>query len=141
MLIDMYSVDVFLSHVFFLIYYNFIFFYLLILVQLKNVLKQVRESSPLPPSRNITTNPLINNVSVKATVVRTDNVEYSFEILKTSRPFNVDCSTKESYLSPDNFQLIFNMNINDFQKLPKWKKDMLKKKVGLFQIVSDKQLQ
>jgi hypothetical protein len=57
---------------------------------------------------------------------------YSVEILKDNAPSDVDLKNKELYLNINDFKLFFKMDIIAFNKLPQWKKDMLKKNVGLF---------
>jgi hypothetical protein len=57
---------------------------------------------------------------------------YTAEILRNNVPLDVDLKNKELYLSIDNFKVVFNMDIISFNKLPQWKRDMLKKDVGLF---------
>ncbi len=47
-------------------------------------------------------------------------------------PEGVDASQREIYLSRDEFMSAFEMDIESFNKLPKWKRVTLKKKVGLF---------
>ncbi|XP_053327026.1 villin-1 [Spea bombifrons] len=47
-------------------------------------------------------------------------------------PADVDPSRKEDYLSSQEFQSIFQMSPGEFQALPEWKKQNLKKAKGLF---------
>jgi len=58
----------------------------------------------------------------------------SYEFLKAGKdyPVNLDTNKKEAYLTDSDFVQIFKMNRVDFDKLPKWKKDKVKKDVGLF---------
>ena len=44
----------------------------------------------------------------------------------------VDAAKVELYLNPSGFIAAFNLCRDDFILLPKWKRDMLKKQVGLF---------
>ncbi|KAG2683507.1 hypothetical protein I3760_10G033100 [Carya illinoinensis] len=44
----------------------------------------------------------------------------------------IDLKRREAYLSDEEFQTIFGMTKGAFSKLPKWKRDMQKKKVDLF---------
>ncbi|XVF75781.1 hypothetical protein PTKIN_Ptkin13bG0214500 [Pterospermum kingtungense] len=44
----------------------------------------------------------------------------------------IDFKRREAYLSDEEFQTVFGMAKEAFYKLPKWKQDMLKKKVDLF---------
>jgi len=45
---------------------------------------------------------------------------------------NLDVSKKEMYLNDNEFKASFNMDYPAFTKLPLWKQQELKKKVGLF---------
>ncbi|PPD94035.1 hypothetical protein GOBAR_DD08947 [Gossypium barbadense] len=44
----------------------------------------------------------------------------------------IDLKRREAYLSDNEFQTVFGMEKEAFYKLPKWKQDLKKKKVGLF---------
>lgn len=44
----------------------------------------------------------------------------------------IDVANKELYLAEPDFQASFDMNQEKYCKLPKWRKVLLKKKVGLF---------
>ncbi|KAG8648905.1 hypothetical protein MANES_08G051200v8 [Manihot esculenta] len=44
----------------------------------------------------------------------------------------IDFKRREAYLSEDEFQTVFGMKKEAFYKMPKWKQDMLKRKVDLF---------
>ncbi|XP_058723957.1 villin-3-like [Vicia villosa] len=60
---------------------------------------------------------------------------FSYDQLKTTSGKNVpgiDLERREAYLSDEEFQTVFGMAKEAFYKLPKWKKDMLKKKFELF---------
>jgi len=57
---------------------------------------------------------------------------YSFADLKSGNATEVDDRRKETYLSPEEFQNVFGMTIEEFSSLPKWKQSNAKKKVGLF---------
>jgi hypothetical protein len=48
------------------------------------------------------------------------------------RPSDVDPSMKEAYLSDEDFLRLFEMNILDFARLPKWKQQALKKAQKLY---------
>jgi hypothetical protein len=43
-----------------------------------------------------------------------------------------DVAHKEAYLSPEDFEKIFNMTKDEFDKLAKWKREKAKKAAGLF---------
>ncbi len=60
--------------------------------------------------------------------------KYSLEVLtnKESRPDDVDPKRKELYLSEEDFQTNFSMSIAEWEKLPQWKRNNLKKDKGLF---------
>ncbi|XP_043224020.1 advillin-like [Amphibalanus amphitrite] len=47
-------------------------------------------------------------------------------------PRDVDPAVKERYLSPAEFRDVFGMTLESFSALPGWKRQQLKKKVGLF---------
>ncbi|XVF07215.1 hypothetical protein REPUB_Repub06bG0119400 [Reevesia pubescens] len=60
---------------------------------------------------------------------------FSYEQLKakSENPVTgIDFKRREAYLSDEEFQTVFRMEKEAFYKLPKWKQDMLKKKVDLF---------
>ncbi|XP_019434149.1 PREDICTED: villin-3-like isoform X2 [Lupinus angustifolius] len=59
----------------------------------------------------------------------------SYEQLNTksgSVVLGIDLKRRETYLSDEEFETIFKMTKEAFTKLPRWKQDMLKKKVELF---------
>ena len=59
----------------------------------------------------------------------------SYAVLSSSEcpgPDSVDPARKEDYLSDAEFIKVFDMNRDDFESLPNWKKQNLKKKVNLF---------
>jgi len=58
---------------------------------------------------------------------------FSVDALR-EKPFppQVDSTQREKYLSVQDFQTIFAMDRDSFDKLPKWKRVSLKKKAGLF---------
>jgi hypothetical protein len=60
--------------------------------------------------------------------------KYTYEELKEagSRPKDVDPTMKEAYLSEADFKTVFEMDLPAFTKLPKWKKQNLKKAKELF---------
>ncbi|GMI63366.1 villin 2 [Hibiscus trionum] len=60
---------------------------------------------------------------------------FSYEQLKakSENPVTgIDFKRREAYLSDEEFKTVFGMEKEAFYKLPKWKQDMLKKKVDLF---------
>ncbi|KAA3465196.1 villin-3-like [Gossypium australe] len=60
---------------------------------------------------------------------------YSYEQLKAitgNAATGIDLKRREAYLSDNEFQTVFGMEKEAFYKLPKWKQDLKKKKVGLF---------
>lgn len=63
------------------------------------------------------------------------NAVHSYAVLTQATealPEGVDPLQKEQYLAPDEFQQIFNMSKDEFNGLPKWKQNNLKKKAKLF---------
>lgn len=58
---------------------------------------------------------------------------YTFEEL-TARvlPKGVDPLLKETYLSDEDFYEVFAMSKEDYEKKPKWKREEIKKQVGLY---------
>ncbi|GAA0156527.1 non-motor actin binding protein [Lithospermum erythrorhizon] len=64
-----------------------------------------------------------------------DQTTFPYEQLKakSENPVTgIDFKRREAYLSDEEFQTIFAMGQEAFYKLPKWKQDMLKRKVDLF---------
>ena len=57
---------------------------------------------------------------------------YTLEELQAGVPPGVDKTKKEEHLSVAHFVAQFGMSREDFAKLPKWKRNAAKKKVGLF---------
>mmetsp|Transcript_113659 Transcript_113659/g.321377 ORF Transcript_113659/g.321377 Transcript_113659/m.321377 type:complete len:378 (-) Transcript_113659:88-1221(-) len=61
--------------------------------------------------------------------------KYSYAVLRTSnteRPIDVDPTLKDQYLTDEEFHTVFAMSPADFAKMPKWKRDGLKKAKELF---------
>ena len=52
--------------------------------------------------------------------------------LRQNRAQGIDKHNKEKYLSPEEFQKAFKMTKDEFEKLPKWKRDKLKRELYLF---------
>jgi hypothetical protein len=44
----------------------------------------------------------------------------------------IDYTQREQYLSPDDFEEVFDMSKEEFSNLRKWRQQEMKKKVGLF---------
>ncbi|XP_075512796.1 villin-3-like [Primulina tabacum] len=68
-------------------------------------------------------------------VSETSQSTFSYERLKAKSDdpvMGIDYKRREAYLSDEEFQSVFEMTKNAFYKLPKWKQDMLKRKVDLF---------
>jgi len=63
-------------------------------------------------------------------------VEYYYTyptlVNKDSLPPEVKIFTRESYLSPEDFQKVFGISKEAFAKLPKWRRVDKKKKANLF---------
>lgn len=62
-------------------------------------------------------------------------IKYPLKILKAdpeNLPSGVDVSRKEMHLTFDNFIAVFNMEPDEFAKLPAWKRQRLKQTAGLF---------
>ncbi|XP_073148631.1 villin-3-like [Henckelia pumila] len=65
----------------------------------------------------------------------TSQSTFSYERLKAKSDdpvMGIDYKRREAYLSDGEFQSVFEMTKDAFCKLPKWKQDMLKRKVDLF---------
>jgi len=61
--------------------------------------------------------------------------KYTLEELKLptgERPADVDPAQKEQYLSEADFKAVFGMEVADFNKMPKWKQQNMKKAKDLF---------
>ena len=59
---------------------------------------------------------------------------YSYEQLKHPGPFpaGIDVTRRETYLSAGDCERLFGMTAEALAQMPKWKRNNLKKKVGLF---------
>ena len=55
-----------------------------------------------------------------------------FEIIWVYDPLQPSITLFQYYLSPEDFQKLFQVSLTDYEKLPQWKKSNLKKKVGLY---------
>lgn len=84
-------------------------------------LKSLQVSEENEANKNIAT----NNANV---------VFYTHEQLKHPGPFpdGVDVTKRETYLSPEDCVKLFGMTKEELAKMPKWKRNNLKKKVQLF---------
>lgn len=59
--------------------------------------------------------------------------KYPFHLLKQEEPpEGVDPTRKEYYLEPEEFKKLFGMSLNEYENKPQWKKDLVKRQVGLF---------
>lgn len=61
--------------------------------------------------------------------------KYPLDVLRSEAselPETVDPKRKEIYLTNDDFVSIFDMNFSEFELLPNWRKQELKKKFKLF---------
>jgi len=60
--------------------------------------------------------------------------KYPFDKLKAPAPYpeDVDPKRREEYLDAGDFEQVFEMSYDDFMKMPKWKRDVKKKKMGLY---------
>ncbi len=106
--------------------------------------KQTTNSKPPPtlPPRN--SNPFSSNDNItKAAYAsaqrRSQSPEkqsrqrrYSLEDIQQGKVQNIVSSRKEEYLTEDEFARVFSMSVEEFAALPQWKKQNLKKQVGLF---------
>ncbi|PNY08474.1 villin-2-like protein [Trifolium pratense] len=66
---------------------------------------------------------------------QSSQLTFSYDQLKTTSGNDVsgiDHKRREAYLSDEEFQTVFGMVKEDFYKLPRWKQEMLKKKLELF---------
>eukprot|EP01121_Diplochlamys_sp_Union-15-3_P009948 TRINITY_DN2736_c0_g1_i1.p1 TRINITY_DN2736_c0_g1~~TRINITY_DN2736_c0_g1_i1.p1 ORF type:complete len:673 (+),score=200.87 TRINITY_DN2736_c0_g1_i1:81-2099(+) len=61
----------------------------------------------------------------------TDTGFYTLDVLRT-KPDNLDRGNLEKYLAPADYPAVFKMSKEEFDKKPKWKKELLKKSAGLF---------
>jgi hypothetical protein len=75
----------------------------------------------------------VADVSAASALSVYQNQVYSLEQLKAATlPEGIDATRKEQYLSDADFQKLFEMTKAEFNALPKWKGNGLKKKVGLY---------
>jgi hypothetical protein len=58
---------------------------------------------------------------------------YSYaKLISKPRPYGIDSSRMETYLSDDEFEEVFNMKREEFNKLKKWTQDKLKRAAYLY---------
>ena len=70
----------------------------------------------------------------EGTVVNEEGYKNLYSLDELMKPIDgVDWAQREDYLRDDEFKKTFGMERNEFSKLPKWKRQSAKKKVGLFQ--------
>lgn len=80
----------------------------------------------------------IGNMEKNQLEMKTDSyadpadTKFPYEELKGTCPKAVDPAKKESYLSDDEFKVVFGMDATAFYKQPKWKQQNLKKAKELF---------
>jgi hypothetical protein len=87
----------------------------------------------------------VANLEKKAETTTTSNfadfeaTKFSYQELieewakeKQDRKLNLDPANREKYLSAAEFQTIFGIGLDELQKMPKWKRDKLKKEKNLF---------
>jgi len=92
------------------------------------------EAAALPPSM------LYEVIRVAPKVAMQENVSGSVGTINVKElrrrsiaaVIHFDVSRKEDYLSEEQFFEVFKMTKTEFDKLPKWKKEMKKKEYGLF---------
>ena len=61
-----------------------------------------------------------------------DGQYYSLVEIRQRKVDGIDKQNREQYLSPDEFQTAFKMSKEEFAKLPKWKRDNLKRDLHLY---------
>merc|ERR1712203_441674 len=57
---------------------------------------------------------------------------HSYDSLIDGRGGCIDSTKKEEYLKDEEFERIFGMTHEEFNAMPKWRRDRKKKEVGLF---------
>ncbi|TKY62623.1 Villin-2 protein [Spatholobus suberectus] len=97
---------------------------------------EAKETEELPPETgtNGDSEPKQENVEDRNDSENSQNV-FSYEQLKTKSGrvvSGIDLKRREAYLSDKEFETVFGMTKEAFSKLPRWKQDMLKRKVDLF---------
>ncbi|XP_057303795.1 advillin-like isoform X2 [Hydractinia symbiolongicarpus] len=81
----------------------------------------------------------LNDENAGVTFVQEELSKFSFDrkyplkvLQQEEVPEGVDPTRKEYYLSPEEFHEVFGMSLNQYEGIPQWKKDILKKKFSLF---------
>jgi len=66
-------------------------------------------------------------------VLRDYTRKYTYEEIKEGKyPKLIDVAHLENYLTDEEFKQIFEMTLEEFNKLPSWKSEELKKLKGLY---------
>jgi len=71
------------------------------------------------------------SLDIDITLIDFNNIKYPYQHLVT-RPNGLDLENLEKYLTDNEFELIFNTTMENFESLPPWKKQHLKKLANLF---------
>ena len=74
----------------------------------------------------------VRAVDAPKAVVGASDTTFPYDLLKSDPPDGIDLKNKEAYLSASMFLSVFGMDEKSYELLPKWKKELIKKKVGLF---------
>jgi hypothetical protein len=95
------------------------------------------EETRTTATTTITTETTVTTTTASATTSDESNqiiYRYTLDELRTPGPYpsGVDNNLREQHLAPAEFLNLFQMNLDDFQVLPKWKRDFIKKKHNLF---------
>ncbi|WVZ06935.1 hypothetical protein V8G54_020281 [Vigna mungo] len=103
----------------------------------EEVVPQVKETeeSATETGTNGDSEPKQENVDNGGNDSENNQNVFSYEQLKTksgSVVSGIDLKRREAYLSDKEFETVFGMSKEAFTKLPRWKQDMLKRKVDLF---------
>jgi len=74
-----------------------------------------------------------NKIELASNVLKIMDRTYTYkELTQKPPPKYIDATKLEAYLSNDEFKEIFKMSKEDFEKLPIWKQESLKKDVDLY---------
>uniref|UniRef100_A0A8C5DYF9 Actin-binding LIM protein 2 n=1 Tax=Gouania willdenowi TaxID=441366 RepID=A0A8C5DYF9_GOUWI len=80
----------------------------------------------------------VTNLKYLHKYFKQDNITYPYEMLavthrvKVKLPRDVDRTRLERHLSPEDFQQVLGMTLEQFDRLPLWKRNDMKKKARLF---------
>ncbi|CAM8963769.1 unnamed protein product [Rhodiola kirilowii] len=101
------------------------------------ILRDMSEALNEVASHNSAEDPLPQKQEGELGEEGTENTQSTFSYdqlkAKSENPVTgIDFKRREAYLSDEDFQTVFSMTKDAFKKLPRWKQDMLKKKVDLF---------